>query len=81
MRFIGAPEQVVFGADGKMDEVTFSVARGGHIFFISTKEMPGHVVLLEEAQEDAEKSLADLIARRDSELVALNAPSIVPDVA
>ena len=46
-----APFQVVFGSDGKMDPVAFSIIRDRRKFVISTKEMPGHVVLFEQAKE------------------------------
>ena len=46
-----APDQIIFGSDGRIDQVMFSISRDDRAFMISTKEIPGHVVLLEEAQE------------------------------
>jgi prepilin-type N-terminal cleavage/methylation domain-containing protein len=48
VHFREAPAQILFRSDGDIDPVRFAVAGEKAAFIISTKEMPGHVVLIQE---------------------------------
>ena len=51
VHFKEAPGQIIFYPDGQIDPARFFVAGEKSAFIISTREIPGHVVLLEEAPD------------------------------
>jgi prepilin-type N-terminal cleavage/methylation domain-containing protein len=48
IEFKSAPAEIIFYPDGQIDPAVFSVTGKKGAFVVTTKEVPGHVVLLEE---------------------------------